>query len=143
MQPRLERLKGGHALKLMEDRRFRAAYDFLCLRSNVDERLQASAKWWTRVQTLSEEQQIEAAANRPVAEGIWPDKRGRSGSPEDEFDDNGDDAGDSLPTSANTSTGAVEVAGATAKKPPRKRRRRRRKPGGDKGSAGPSSPPAG
>ena len=139
MQPRLERLKGGRALKLMEDRRFRAAYDFLLLRSNVDERLQASAKWWTRVQTLSEEEQLEAAANRPVAEGIWPDNRGRSGASDGGFDDDGD----SLPASGNAGTGTVETAGAAAKKPPRKRRRRRRKPGGDKGSAGSSSPPAG
>ena len=141
MQPRLERLKGGRALKLMEDRRFRAAYDFLCLRSSVDERLQASAKWWTRVQNLSEEEQIEAAANRPVAEGIWPDSRGRSGASEGNFDDEGD-VGDSPASSGNAGTSAVETAGAAAKKPPRKRRRRRRKPGGDKGSAGSSSPPA-
>ena len=142
MQPRLERLKGGRALKLMEDRRFRAAYDFLLLRSNVDERLQASAKWWTRVQTLPGEEQIEAAANRPVAEGIWPDSRGRRGTAEGEFDDDGD-IGDGLHSSGNAGTGSVETTGATAKRPPRKRRRRRRKPGGDKGSAGSSSPPAG
>ncbi len=141
MQPRLERLRGGRALKLMDDRRFRAAYDFLCLRSSVDERLQASAKWWTRVQNLSEEEQIEAAANRPVAEGIWPDSRGRSGVSEGDFDDEGD-VGDSSQSSGNAGASAVETAGAAAKKPPRKRRRRRRKPGGDKGSAGPSSPPA-
>lgn len=141
MQPRLERLKGGRALKLMEDRRFRAAYDFLLLRSNVDERLQASAKWWTRVQTLSEEEQIEAAANRPVAEGIWPDSRGRRGAPEGDFDDDNDAGGGA--SSGDAGAGAVQTAGAAAKKPPRKRRRRRRKPGGDKGSAGSSSPPAG
>ena len=141
MQPRLERLKGGRALKLMEDRRFRAAYDFLCLRSNVDERLQASAKWWTRVQTLSEEEQIEAAANRPVADGIWPDRGGRGGAPAGDIDDEGDD-GDSLPSSEGAAKSAIATAGTAAKKPPRKRRRRRRKPGGDKGSAGSSSPPA-
>ena len=35
MQPRLERNRGRRALALMEDRRFRAAYDFLCLRARA------------------------------------------------------------------------------------------------------------
>ena len=136
MQPRLERLKGGRALRLMEDRRFRAAYDFLCLRSTIDERLQASAKWWTRVQTLDEEKRIDAAASRPVVNDIWPDKRGQAGA-------------DAVQDDADEDEGPTEtVQGAKPKtasdKPPRKRRRRRRrKPGGENGSSGPSTPPAG
>jgi len=123
MQPRLEKLKGGRALKLMEDRRFRAAYDFLCLRASVDERLQKSADWWTNVQTLDEEQRGEAAAKRPVAQGIWPSTDTRKGA----------------------QRGYAEAASAesTGVAPAKKRkRRRRRKPGGDKGSSGASSPPA-
>ncbi|MGQ7842922.1 polynucleotide adenylyltransferase PcnB [Granulosicoccus sp. 3-233] len=132
MQPRLERLKGGRALRLMEDRRFRAAYDFLCLRATIDDRLQASAKWWTRVQTLDEEQRIEAAAGRPVVNDIWPDKRGKSGagSANDAGDDDDEGPGESGPR---------REAQASAAKPPRKRRRRRRRkpPAADKGSSGP------
>lgn len=109
MQPRLERLKGGRALKLIEDRRFRAAYDFLCLRSAIDERLKESAAWWTKVQTLDEEGRAEAAAKRPTVDDIWPDKGNRGKAP-------GPD-------------GAIAV-GSSDKPPAKKRRRRRRKPAG-------------
>lgn len=115
MQPRLERLRGGRALKLMEDRRFRAAYDFLCLRATVDDRLQSSASWWTKVQTLPEDKRSESAANRPVANEIWSLAAG------EEFDG---DSEDDTPRAAGP---------ATSKK--KRRRRRRRKPAGDKGAA--------
>lgn len=123
MQPRLERLKGGRALKLMEDRRFRAAYDFLCLRASVDERLQKSAAWWTKVQTLNEEERGEAAAKRPIAEGIWPYSDSKSGA-------------------RRASTAAAPEANGDRPTAKKRKRRRRRKPGGDKGSSGASSPPA-
>ncbi len=117
MQPRLERLRGARALKLMEDRRFRAAYDFLCLRATVDDRLKESASWWTKVQTLPEEQRIDAAAKRPVALDIWPSDIGADVAPGEE-------------------SAASATAGGPAKK--KRRRRRRRKPAGDKGAT-PSS----
>ena len=110
MQPRLERLRGGRALKLMEDRRFRAAYDFLCLRSNIDDRLKDSAAWWTKIQTLEPDARADSAANRPVAPDIWPSASG-----------------------AEPVAGEGGVVSAPVKK---KRRRRRRKPGGDKASSG-------
>lgn len=115
MQPRLERLKGGRALKLIEDRRFRAAYDFLCLRSTVDERLKESAAWWTKVQTLDEQNRIDAATKRPTVNDIWPDKGNRHTASGSEFI-SGDDVSDPGATSSR------------AKPPTRKRRRRRRKP---------------
>ena len=132
MQPRLERLKGGRALKLMEDRRFRAAYDFLCLRATIDERLLPSAQWWTEVQTLTDDDRGAAAAQRPVADGIWPVQRRGAKSGKHQTDE-----------SAGGDPGSNSAAAAqNENKPKRRRRRRRRKPGGDKGSAGSSSPPA-
>lgn len=72
MQPRLERDRGGRALSLMEDRRFRAAYDFLCLRASVDPELKAVAHWWTEVQTIDDEAELQSsAANRPIATHVW------------------------------------------------------------------------
>jgi poly(A) polymerase len=121
MQPRLERLKGGRALKLMEDRRFRAAYDFLCLRSTIDERLKESAAWWTKVQTFDEEGRAEAAANRPTIDTIWPDKGNRGKGP----------------VGAGGSSAGPD--GASDKPPAKKRRRRRRKPAGGAPAAGSSS----
>jgi len=122
MQPRLERLKGGRALKLMEDRRFRAAYDFLCLRSTIDERLKDSASWWTKVQTLDEEGRADAAAKRATVTSIWPDKGNRGRAPA------------AAPGSGGS---AANVAGSADKPPAKKRRRRRRKPAGgsSKGSS--------
>jgi len=121
MQPRLERLRGGRALKLMEDRRFRAAYDFLCLRATIDDRLASSAAWWTHVQTLPEEKRSDEAARRPVARDIWSSGSGA--------DTEGDGDIDDAPVSA--------AGPAVSKK--KRRRRRRRKPGGDKGAAAKSS----
>lgn len=123
MQPRLERLRGARALKLIENRRFRAAYDFLCLRSSIDKRLKECAAWWTKVQTLPEDQRLESAANRPVADDIWPSA-----------------TGDASPFNANdkkTSNSPSDSKQGVAKK--KRRRRRRRKPGGDKSSAPGSS----
>jgi poly(A) polymerase len=96
----------------MEDRRFRAAYDFLCLRSTIDERLKQSAAWWTKVQTLPDNERENAAANRPVVHEIWPSE---SGSEQSSYE--GSDQSFS------------KKKGSAKKKP---RRRRRRKPAGDK-----------
>ena len=134
MQPRLERLKGGRALKLIEDRRFRAAYDFLCLRATIEPNLQSSADWWTKVQSMPEEQREEAAATRPTAEGIWPDRRGKSGQAGIPVSDEEDD---------DAVVAAQAAASAKSTAPAKKRRRRRRrKPVNSDGSSGPSSPPA-
>lgn len=115
MQPRLERLRGARALKLMEDRRFRAAYDFLCLRSSVDDRLKDSATWWTKVQTLPEDRRADSAEKRPVANDIWPSATGENRS------------------ATTRATDKSRDAQSASKK--KRRRRRRRKPGGDKSSA--------
>lgn len=46
MQPRLEK-RGRNAMKLLEHPRFRAAYDFLLLRCEAQERDTALGQWWT------------------------------------------------------------------------------------------------
>lgn len=72
MQPRLERERGRRALVLMEDRRFRAAYDFLCLRATIDADLKPVAAWWTEIQTVEDEEaRTDSAAQRPVATHVW------------------------------------------------------------------------
>lgn len=123
MQPRLERLRGGRALKLIEDRRFRAAYDFLCLRASVDDRLSESASWWTKVQTLPQDERSDAAAKRPTVDTIWPDRTGK---------------GQRGKKSAHTSRTSQSEESESGSKPParKRRRRRRRKPAnGSNGSA--------
>ncbi len=44
--------------------RFRAGYDLLVLRSQVDEKLIPTANWWTNYQEANEEQQLELIAQR-------------------------------------------------------------------------------
>lgn len=51
-QPRFERRRGKRALRLLSERRFRAAYDFLLLRGLENAELAESIEWWTRVQTV-------------------------------------------------------------------------------------------
>jgi poly(A) polymerase len=50
LQPRLERYRHKTALQLLSHPRFRAAYDFLLLRTQVGEIDEKSAHWWTSVQ---------------------------------------------------------------------------------------------
>ncbi|MDJ0758114.1 MAG: polynucleotide adenylyltransferase PcnB [Woeseiaceae bacterium] len=53
LQPRFEITRGKRALKLLEHRRFRAAYDFMILRSEVGQSDSELADFWTDVQKLS------------------------------------------------------------------------------------------
>ena len=60
LQPRFEVTNGRRALRLLEHRRFRAAYDFFVLRAEVGEADPAIAKFWTDVQTRSGDEREEA-----------------------------------------------------------------------------------
>ena len=50
MQPRLESRRPRRVDSMIAHPRFRAAYDFLCLRAEAGEPLADRAKWWTDVQ---------------------------------------------------------------------------------------------
>jgi len=50
MQPRFNNTRGRRAKKLLQERRFRAAYDFLLLRAEEDESLQGLCDHWTEAQ---------------------------------------------------------------------------------------------
>jgi len=54
MQSRLEHRAGRQAFRLLEHPRFRAAYDFLLLRSEVGEAPKELGEWWTRFQEADE-----------------------------------------------------------------------------------------
>ncbi|HEU4619258.1 MAG TPA: polynucleotide adenylyltransferase PcnB [Gammaproteobacteria bacterium] len=60
MQPRFESRRGPRGAKLLEHKRFRAAYDFLLLRSRFGEVPAETAEWWTKVQELPAEEQRQA-----------------------------------------------------------------------------------
>ncbi len=60
MQRRFLTRKGLRAARLLQHKRFRAAYDFLLLRSQVGEVDPELVAWWTEVQTLSPAEQRDA-----------------------------------------------------------------------------------
>ena len=59
LQPRFMQTKGKRALKLIEHRRFRAAYDFMMLRAEVGDFDPELAEFWTNVQTVPEPERAE------------------------------------------------------------------------------------
>ncbi|MBV2234146.1 MAG: polynucleotide adenylyltransferase PcnB [Sterolibacterium sp.] len=58
LQPRFEKRTGKSALRLLEQPRFRAAYDFLLLRAQSGEIPMELADWWTTFQDVDTEQRL-------------------------------------------------------------------------------------
>ncbi len=59
LQWRFTQQQGARAVRLLQHKRFRAAYDFLLLRASVGEVDPETAAWWTEMQTLSPEEQTK------------------------------------------------------------------------------------
>ena len=59
LQPALARRTANNVPRVLAHRRFRAAYDFLLLRSAVDEELRELADWWTEAQTLDADDLVQ------------------------------------------------------------------------------------
>jgi poly(A) polymerase len=64
LQGRFLDTRGARAGRLLHHKRFRAAYDFLVLRSRCGEVDSATADWWTQVQELSPDDQRKALEPR-------------------------------------------------------------------------------
>ena len=137
MQPRFDKRTGSTPFSLVEQPRFRAAFDFMRLRADVGEVDVVLADWWQEfsqasdavredlVAQLREEQHKGARrvrspkpAERPAEMSGNDDPRFRSPEPQGDGDSDGATGGE---------------GGSDA---PRKRRRRRRKPGGGEAGAG-------
>jgi len=58
LQPRFEKRSGKMALRLLEQPRFRAGYDFLLLRAESGEVAMELADWWTRFQAVEVEERM-------------------------------------------------------------------------------------
>ena len=69
LQPRFLQTRGKRAMNLLEHRRFRAAYDFMLLRSQVDQFDSEVARFWTKVQSESAEQRAASFELRALAKG--------------------------------------------------------------------------
>ena len=66
MQSRFERRAGNHPYRMLEHKRFRAAYDFLVLRAHTGEADTALAEWWTRFQEANDAERRELTAAAPT-----------------------------------------------------------------------------
>jgi poly(A) polymerase len=60
LQPRFTNQRGKRALKFLEHKRFRAAYDFMVLLSEVGKVDKELAEFWTNVQTQSAEERAKS-----------------------------------------------------------------------------------
>ena len=84
LQTRFHYRAGKRALSVLEHEKFRAGYDFLCIRSRVEKSddagsdLEQDCKWWTDIQKQSPEQQRNALFSNAKKQSGKPKKRRRS-----------------------------------------------------------------
>ncbi|MGE4241111.1 polynucleotide adenylyltransferase PcnB [Ramlibacter sp.] len=146
MQPRFEKRTGNTPFSLVEQPRFRAAFDFMRLRADAGEVDVVLADWWQEfsiasdavredlVAQLRDEQQKHQRRVRTVRPAPSTPRAAQgeqAGSPE-----RSEDSPPASRSSRTPSSGEGGDAGEPTGDAPRKRRRRRRKPAGD-GSAAP------
>jgi poly(A) polymerase len=79
MQLTLPKRGGNRAKRLMEQPRFRAAYDFVLLREQTGEKLDGLGEWWTKYQDADENsrQQMVQKLNTGYSQGRKPRRRPR------------------------------------------------------------------
>jgi poly(A) polymerase len=77
LQPRLEHPRGRRTLALLEQPRFRAAYDLLLLRSAQGLAPKGVAEWWTRLQAVSAEEREHMVDSLAQESGARPKSDGR------------------------------------------------------------------
>lgn len=152
MQPRFEKRTGNTPFSLVEQPRFRAAFDFMRLRADVGEVDVVLADWWQEfsqasdqvredlVAQLRDEQQKHARRVRSSKPKPAPQpQRERA---EEDGEREHDDARDlAHPPHLERSEGDA-AEGEAVSDAPRKRRRRRRKPAGQGQAGGEAQQPA-
>lgn len=77
MQARFERRAGQQPLRLLEHKRFRAAYDFLMLRVECGEADRPLGEWWTRIQEVDDAERRSMIATVASPSGTRPKGRRR------------------------------------------------------------------
>jgi poly(A) polymerase len=126
MQPRFEKRSGATPYSLVEQARFRAAFDFMRLRADVGEVSEAIAEWWQEFSSTSDDLRRQDLLDQVRDE---QHKRTRQRAP----------ARTVAPAAAPAGDGADQALlpdGEFAAAAPRKRRRRRKpRTGGEAGSS--------
>jgi poly(A) polymerase len=64
LQDRLPKAHGKKVFQILQIPKFRASYDFLCLRAKAGEIDSAEADWWTNIQAVSEQEQLALVSQR-------------------------------------------------------------------------------
>jgi len=75
LQDRLRNHSGKRAFSVFSHQRFRAAYDFLCLRSAAGENVEDDCKFWTHLQTLDEDEQNKLLRPKRKPQGRFKKKQ--------------------------------------------------------------------
>ncbi|MDR0247343.1 MAG: polynucleotide adenylyltransferase PcnB [Burkholderiales bacterium] len=78
LQPRFEQRQGQRPYRLLEQPRFRAAYDFLCMRAENREVLRELSVWWENFQKADADTRkilLEAAPKPEAGSGSRPRRR--------------------------------------------------------------------
>ena len=68
LQPRFEQRQKKRVMRLLAHPKFRAAYDFLVIRSHDEPELKAQVEWWAEAQALDSQHLTEKLATTPVAQ---------------------------------------------------------------------------
>ncbi|MDR2172864.1 MAG: polynucleotide adenylyltransferase PcnB [Burkholderiales bacterium] len=68
LQPRFEQRQGQRPYRLLEQARFRAAYDFLCMRAENREILRELSVWWEKFQKADDDVRKTMLATAPKPE---------------------------------------------------------------------------
>jgi poly(A) polymerase len=130
MQPRFDRRTGSGPRSLVEQPRFRAAFDFLRLRADVDEIPVDLAEWWEDFSLGTEEERealLQAARAQQGGAKRVKSSRTRSGGSTGQGSDRPEAKGTESALPAHEDDRDEPEGDESA---PRKRRRRRRRPAG-------------
>ncbi|HVR48595.1 MAG TPA: polynucleotide adenylyltransferase PcnB [Pseudorhodoferax sp.] len=134
MQPRFDKRTGSAPWSLIEQPRFRAAFDFMRLRADVGEVDEALAEWWQEFSQASDERrqdlldQAREEQGRSRARVVKGPRRASS-----------DTAPAASGAEADTDTDTDTQVPPDGEAPAAKKRRRRRKPAGERAAAAPAS----
>lgn len=77
LQPQFESRRGARPFRLLAQKRFRAAYDFLCLRAQLGEVTQELVNWWQTFQNATESEREQMIQTAPATETSSTKKRKR------------------------------------------------------------------
>ena len=133
MQPRFEKRVGSTPFGLVEQPRFRAGFDFLRLRADVQEVDERLADWWQEF-SMGSDSEREDLVQAAKAEQLAKPRVRRAPKPEGAIAPRSV-AGQNEPSVAAST---LASSGADDAGAPKKRRRRRRKPGAAGDQAGES-----